>query len=54
MIEPRALENIQHVVHIELRQAVRQHRTGQVRMAVMMEVLPRQHSVHIRITARAQ
>ncbi len=54
MVQAGALEDIQHVMHIEFGQPVRQHCAGQVRMAVMMKVFAGQHLVDVGITARAE
>ncbi|MNC49430.1 hypothetical protein D3C75_986100 [compost metagenome] len=54
MVEPRALEDVQHVMHVELGQAMGQYRTGQVRMAMVMKVLACEHFVHVRVATRAQ
>ena len=54
MVQPRALENIQHIVHVELGQAVGQHRAGQVGVAVVVKILAGEHFVHIGIAAGAE
>ncbi|MNF82129.1 hypothetical protein D3C84_644280 [compost metagenome] len=54
MIEPRALENVQHVMHVEFGQAVGHYRACQVGMTVMMKVLAGEHFVHIGIAAGTQ
>ncbi|MNW12121.1 hypothetical protein D3C71_2097320 [compost metagenome] len=54
MIQTGALENVQHVMHVELGQAMGQHRTGQVGMTVMVKVFAGEHLVHVGIAARAQ
>ena len=54
MVQPRALENIQHIVHIELGQAVGQHGAGQVGVAVVVKIFAGEHFVHIGIAAGAE
>ncbi|MNQ91179.1 hypothetical protein D3C85_1065480 [compost metagenome] len=54
VVEAGALEDVQHVVHVELGQPKGQHRAGQVGMAVVVEVLTGEHLVDVGIAASAQ
>src|SRR5580704_71746 len=53
-VEPGALKDVQDIAHIELRQAVRRHGAHEVGMATVVEILPGQHAIYVRIAARAQ
>lgn len=44
-IQPRNLENVQDIMHIALHQPKRQHRPREVRVAVEIEVLPREQFI---------
>ncbi len=54
MVQAGALEDVQHIVHIELGQPVRQHCAGQVGMAVMVKIFAGQHLVDVGIATRAE
>ena len=54
VVEAGALENIQHVMHVELGQAMGQHGAGQVGVAVVVKVFAGEHFVHIGIAAGAE
>ncbi len=53
-VEAGALEDVQHVMDVELGQPVRRHRAHQVGVAVEVEILAGQHAVDVGIAARAQ
>ena len=53
VVQAGDLEHVEHVVHVQLGQAVR-HRARQVRVAVEVEVLAGQQLVHVGVAARAQ
>ena len=54
VVQAGDLEHVEHVVHVQLGQAVRRHRARQVRVAVEVEVLAGQQLVHVGVAARAQ
>lgn len=54
VIQARALEDIQYVMHIELGEAVRQDSPSQIRVAVVVKILASEHSIHIRVAAGPQ
>src|SRR6266851_54225 len=53
-VEPGALEDVQNIVHVEFRQAVRRHGAHKVGVAAVVEIVAGQHAIDVRVAARAQ
>src|SRR5882757_19662 len=53
-VEPGALEDVQNIVHVEFRQAVRRHGAHEIGMAAVVEIVAGEHAIYVRFAARPQ